>query len=54
MDPFDEHKDNELWAALEAVKLHEQVLEMPAKLDAPVTESKCHVIDLFAPVTNRY
>ncbi|CAG2177676.1 unnamed protein product, partial [Oppiella nova] len=38
LDPFAEHSDEELWAALEAVQLREPVLEMPGGLEYELSE----------------
>ncbi|GFT55309.1 hypothetical protein NPIL_228741 [Nephila pilipes] len=38
LDPFAEHKDNELWQALEEAYLKESIEEMPGGLDSEVAE----------------
>jgi ATP-binding cassette subfamily C (CFTR/MRP) protein 4 len=38
LDPFNEHKDDQLWQALEEVQLKEVVTELPGQLDAPISE----------------
>ncbi|KAF9973091.1 Multidrug resistance-associated protein 1 [Actinomortierella ambigua] len=38
LDPFQEHDDQTIWRALDAVHLGEKVREMPSKLDTPVIE----------------
>ncbi|CAG2179263.1 unnamed protein product, partial [Oppiella nova] len=38
LDPFGEHPDDELWAAIEEVQLRDVVAQMPGLLDAEVTE----------------
>ncbi|CAG2110822.1 unnamed protein product, partial [Medioppia subpectinata] len=38
LDPFDEHREDRLWAALEEVQLRQAVLDMPAQLDYQLTE----------------
>ncbi|GIY89244.1 hypothetical protein CEXT_676372 [Caerostris extrusa] len=38
LDPFSEHKDNELWQALEEAYLKESIEEMPGGLDTIVAE----------------
>nr|AKC42147.1 ABCC4 [Petromyzon marinus] len=39
LDPFGEHTDQDLWAALEEVQLRSVVEEFPARLDAELAES---------------
>jgi ATP-binding cassette subfamily C (CFTR/MRP) protein 4 len=38
LDPFDEHSDDKLWAALEEVQLKELIVQLPGHLDGMVTE----------------
>ncbi|GFR33503.1 hypothetical protein TNCT_7381, partial [Trichonephila clavata] len=38
LDPFSEHKDDELWQALEEAYLKESIEEMPGGLDSEVSE----------------
>lgn len=38
LDPFDNFSDAEIWATLEEVQLKNAVLEMPGKLDFPISE----------------
>ncbi|CAG2176781.1 unnamed protein product, partial [Oppiella nova] len=38
LDPFGDHPDDELWAALEEVQLKESVVQLPGQLDGLVTE----------------
>ncbi|CAG2119673.1 unnamed protein product [Medioppia subpectinata] len=38
LDPFDEHRDDRLWEALEAVQLRQALLEMPAQLAHELTD----------------
>jgi ABC-type multidrug transport system fused ATPase/permease subunit len=40
LDPFNEHKDMDLWQVLTAVHLHTAIEALPLKLDAPVSEGK--------------
>jgi ABC-type protease/lipase transport system fused ATPase/permease subunit len=40
LDPFESVQDDQIiWDALKAVHLHKKVLEMPDKLDTPITEN---------------
>ncbi|GFY48387.1 hypothetical protein TNIN_211863 [Trichonephila inaurata madagascariensis] len=42
LDPFSEHKDDELWQALEEAYLKESIEEMPGGLDSEVSEGGCN------------
>lgn len=39
LDPFDEHSDTEVWAALERIHMKSVIAELPDKLCARVTEN---------------
>ncbi|KAF9109180.1 hypothetical protein BGX27_007889 [Mortierella sp. AM989] len=38
LDPFNQHEDKDIWRALDAIHLGDNVREMPLKLDSPVVE----------------
>ncbi|KAJ3039965.1 Multidrug resistance-associated protein 4 [Rhizophlyctis rosea] len=39
IDPFSAHADEQIWSVLAAVELKDRVSQLPAKLDAPVSEN---------------